>query len=299
MAGPRGWHVWAGDGVATLTQVLIGGLSLSGYYALLAVGFALIFSTLRIFHIAHAAVFVTAGYTLYFLHRVSGVDLLVSAVVAIIGAGILGWLIDRVVYQPILNRGGGLFSVFIASLGVALIFESVFLLLTKAILAVARTETLPLLSLGGLSIRVLDLTIVGISLALYAGLYAWLMYTRTGLEIRALTVNPGLASVVGVEVGRTRTILFLVASVLAGLAGVFTAYDRGVLPDTGISLLFVTFVAVLLGGTRNVLLGSLVGSLVLGLVTAYAGFLAPQWVTISVFAILILLLIARPKGLFG
>jgi branched-chain amino acid transport system permease protein len=80
---------------------------------------------------------------------------------------------------------------------------------------------------------------------------------------------------------------------------VFTAYDRGVLPDTGISLLFVTFVAVLLGGTRNVLLGSLVGSLVLGLVTAYAGFFAPQWVTISVFAILILLLIARPRGLFG
>jgi branched-subunit amino acid ABC-type transport system permease component len=263
------------------------------------VGFALIFSTLRIFHIAHAAVFVTAGYALYFLHRVNRVDLLVSAVAAIAGAGVLGWLIDRVVYQPILRRGGGLFSVFIASLGVALIFESVYLLLTKAILAVARTETLAVLNVGGLAIRALDLTIVAIILALYAGLYAWLMYTRTGLEIRALTVNPALASVVGVEVGRTRTILFLVASVLAGLAGVFTAYDRGVLPDTGISLLFVTFVAVLLGGTRNVLLGSLVGSLVLGLVTAYAGFFAPQWVTISVFGILILLLIARPRGLFG
>jgi branched-chain amino acid transport system permease protein len=285
--------------VGTLTQVLIGGLSLSGYYALLAVGFALIFSTLRIFHIAHAAVFVSAGYTLYFLHRVLGIDLFVSAALAIVGAGALGWLIDRLVYQPILSRGGGLFSVFIASLGVALIFESVLLLLTKAILAVARTETLAVLSLGGLAIRVLDLTIVGVILALYAGLYAWLMYTRTGLEIRALTVNPTLASVVGVEVARTRTIVFLVASVLAGLAGVFTAYDRGVLPDTGISLLFVTFVAVLLGGTRNVLLGSLVGSLVLGLVTAYAGFFAPQWVTVSVFAILIVLLIARPRGLFG
>jgi branched-subunit amino acid ABC-type transport system permease component len=285
--------------MATLTQVLIGGLSLSGYYALLAVGFALIFSTLRIFHIAHAAVFVSAGYSLYFLHRVLQMDLLISAAIAIIGAGALGWLIDRIVYQPILKRGGGLFSVFIASLGVALIFESVYLLLTKAILAVARTETLAVLNVGGLAIRVLDVTIVGVSLALYAGLYAWLMYTRSGLEVRALTVNPGLASVVGVEIDRTRTLLFLVASVLAGLAGVFTAYDRGVLPDTGISLLFVTFVAVLLGGTRNVLLGSLVGSLVLGLLTAYAGFFAPQWVTVSVFAILILLLIARPKGLFG
>src|SRR5919198_2774935 len=102
--------------MATLTQVLIGGLSLSGYYALLAVGFALIFATLRIFHIAHAAVFVTAGYVLYFLHRVNQLDLFASAMAAIACAGILGLLVDLAVYQPILKRGGGLFSVFIASL---------------------------------------------------------------------------------------------------------------------------------------------------------------------------------------
>jgi branched-chain amino acid transport system permease protein len=285
--------------MATLAQVLISGLSLSGYYALLAVGFALIFATLRIFHIAHAAIFVSAGYLLYFLHRVNQVDLVVSAVVAIAGAGVLGLLVDRIVYQPVLKRGGGLFSVFIASLGVSLIFESIYVVVTKAILAVARTESLDTLLVGPVAIRYLDLTLIGMVLAVYGILYYWLMRTRTGLEIRALTVNPALANVVGVEIGRTRTIVFLVASLLAGLAGVFTAYDRGVLPDTGISLLFVTMVAVILGGTRNVLLGSLVGSLVLGMVTAYAGYLSPQWVTISVFGILILLLIARPKGLFG
>jgi branched-chain amino acid transport system permease protein len=285
--------------MATLTQVLISGLSLSGYYALLAVGFALIFATLRIFHIAHAAVFVSAGYTLYFLHRVYQLDLWLSAAAAIAVAGILGLLIDRIVYQPILKRGGGLFSVFIASLGVSLIFESVFLVTTKAILAVARVESLGIFSFGTIAIRYLDAFIVALVLALYGVLYLWLMRTRSGLEIRALTVNPTLASVVGVEIGRTRSLVFLLASLLAGVAGAFTAYDRGVLPDTGTNLLFITMVAVILGGTRNVLLGSLVGSLVLGLVTAYAGYLSPSWVTISVFAILILLLIARPKGLFG
>src|SRR5918912_1245749 len=128
--------------MATLTQVLISGLSLSGYYALLAVGFALIFATLRIFHIAHAAVFVSAGYALYFLHRVYNLDLWLSGILAVALAGVLGLLVDRVIYQPILKRGGGTFSVFIASLGVALIFESVFLVTTKAILAVARVENL-------------------------------------------------------------------------------------------------------------------------------------------------------------
>jgi branched-chain amino acid transport system permease protein len=93
--------------------------------------------------------------------------------------------------------------------------------------------------------------------------------------------------------------VFLVASALAGLAGAFTAYDTGMVPDTGSKLLFITMVAVIFGGTRNVLLGSLTGSLILGLITAFAGFYFQEWVTVTVFALLIALLVLRPRGLFG
>src|SRR5262245_18249281 len=101
-----------------LVQVLMSGLRLSGYCALLAVGFALIFATLRIFHIAHAAVFAMAGYLVFLIHRVWGQPLLLAVIVAVTLAALAGLLVDRVVYQPVLKKGGGLFSVFIASLGV-------------------------------------------------------------------------------------------------------------------------------------------------------------------------------------
>jgi branched-chain amino acid transport system permease protein len=282
-----------------LVQVFMSGLSLSGYYALLAVGFALIFATLRIFHIAHAAVFAMAGYLVFLVHRVWGQPLLLAVILAVGLAAITGLLVDRVVYQPVLKKGGGLFSVFIASLGVTLVFESLFLVASRGNLSVARQGNLEVVNLGILSFRIFDVVVIGLVLALYGLLYFWLMRTRTGLEVRALTDNSGLARVVGVDIGRTRVMVFLVASALAGLAGAFTAYDTGMVPDTGSKLLFITMVAVIFGGTRNVLLGSLTGSLILGLITAFAGFYFQEWVTVTVFALLIALLVLRPRGLFG
>lgn len=280
-------------------QVLVSGLSLSGYYALLAVGFALIFATFRIFHIAHAVVFGMGGYAFFYLHRVAGVPLVAAALLAVVVGALAGWLIDQLLYKPIIRRGGSLFSVFIASLGLSLIYEALVLMQTKGTLSKANPDPLQILEFGDVAIRVYDLVVVAMVAILYAAVYAWVMRTRTGLEIRALSDNPGLATVVGVNIARTRTAVFVVASGLAAVAGIFTTYDVGMTPTKGVELLFITMVAVIFGGTRNIFLGALGGSLVMGLVTATAGFLAPTWVIIAVFGMLILLLIARPNGLLG
>jgi len=105
--------------------------------------------------------------------------------------------------------------------------------------------------------------------------------------------------VVGMNVAQTRNVIFLLASALAGVAGVLTAYDTGLAPDTGSRTLFIAVVAVILGGVQNILLGSIVGSISLGILTAYAGFFFPEWVTFSVFAMMIILILIRPRGLFG
>lgn len=280
-------------------QVLVSGLSLSGYYALLAVGFALIFATFRIFHISHAVVFGTAGYAFFVFHRLWGLHFLIAAAVAVAVAAVTGWLIDTLLYRPILRRGGSLFSVFIASLGLSLIFEAVVLILTKGQLSKANADPLQIIEFGLVAIRVYDLAVIAMVAVLYGVVYTWVMRTRTGLEIRALSDNPNLATVVGVNIGRARNAVFLAASALAGVAGIFTAYDNGMTPTKGVELLFITIVAVIFGGTRNIFLGALGGGLVMGLVTATAGFLAPEWVLISVYGMLILLLIARPQGLLG
>lgn len=280
-------------------QVLASGLSLAGYYALLSLGFALIFSTFKIFHIAHAAVFGAAGYVFFALHRSFGWDVWTAGALAVVSASIIGWLTDILLYRPILRRGGGLFALFIASLGFTLIFEALFLGVTGGALSVAREGAMRVFIVGPVAVRLYDLAIVGVVAVLYALVYLWVMRTRTGSAIRALSDNEGLANVVGVNTLRTRHAVFLVASALAGVAGVFSAFDSGMTPTAGTNVLFIIFVAVLVGGALNIFLGAIIGSLLMGVVTAGAGFINPQWVSVCVFGILILLLVFRPRGLLS
>ena len=285
--------------LASLLQVLSIGLGLAGYYALVAVGFALIFATLRIFHVAHGTVFIISGYTFFGLHRLLGFDVFLSAAAGVASAALAGLAIDKIVYGPVLRRGGGMFGLFIASLGAALIVEAGFLAWTKGVVSVARTGMLDIFVVGDVALRGLDFGIFALVAAAFGALYLWLHRTNTGLEVRGLTDNADLAAVVGVDVRRTRNSIFLVASALAGLAGVLTAYDTGLVPSSGFKTLFIGVVAVILGGVRNILLGTIVGAACLGLLTAFAGFFFPEWITFTIFLIMIVLIIVRPQGILG
>lgn len=284
---------------ASLLQVFSTGLGLAGYYALVAVGFALIFATLRIFHVAHGTVFLIAGYTFFGLHRLLGIDAFVSAAAGVAAAALAGLAIDKIVYGPVLRRGGGMFGVFIASLGAALIVEAGLLAWTKGVVSVARTDMLEIFIVGDVALRALDFGIIALVVAAFGALYLWLHRTNTGLEVRGLTDNADLAAVVGVDVHRTRNAIFLIASALAGLAGVLTAYDTGLVPSSGFKTLFIGVVAVILGGLRSLLLGTIVGASCLGLLTAFAGFFFPEWITFTIFLIMIVLIIVRPQGILG
>jgi branched-chain amino acid transport system permease protein len=284
---------------ASLFQVFSAGLGLAGYYALVAVGFALIFATLRIFHIAHGTVFIVGGYVFFGLHRLLGLNVFLSAAAGIGCAGLAGLAIDKIVYVPVLRRGGGMFNVFIASLGAALIVEAGFLAWTKGVVSVARTDMLDIVIVDNVALRIFDIFILALVAVAFTALYLWLHRTDVGLEVRALTDNADLATIVGVDVQRTRNSIFLVASLLAGLAGVLTTYDAGIVPSTGFQILFIGIVAVILGGVRNILLGTLVGATCLGLLTAFSGFFFPEWITSTTFLIMIVLIIVRPQGILG
>jgi branched-chain amino acid transport system permease protein len=285
--------------LTSLLQVFSTGLGLAGYYALIAVGFALIFATLRIFHVVHGTVFMISGYTFFSLHRLLGVNVFASAVAGMACAVLAGLAIDKIVYGPVLRRGGGMFAVFIASLGAALIVEAAFLAWSKGVVSVARRGMLDIFIVGGVAFRVFDFVVFAFVAAAFGALYLWLHRTSTGLEVRGLTDNADLAAVVGVDVARTRNVIFLVASALAGLAGVLVAYDTGLEPSIGFKMLFIGVVAVILGGVRNILLGTVVGATCLGLLTAFAGFLFPEWNSFAIFLIMIVLIVIRPQGILG
>ena len=149
--------------------------------------FRSIFATLRIFHVAHGTVFMAAGYAFFGLHRLMEINIVVAAAVAVVIAGVIGLLIDKIIYAPVLKNGGGMFSVFIASLGVSLIFEAGFLAWSKGVVSVARTGLLDIFIVGDVIFRAYDFFVFGLVAVAYGSLYLWLHRTSTGLEDRKST----------------------------------------------------------------------------------------------------------------
>ncbi len=278
-------------------QLLINGFSLGITYGIIAVGFALIVSTTGVFHIAHSAAFLTGGYLFFILVRLVEAPLFMSIIIALVGAGMFGLLIDKTIYLPIiLRRGGGIFTVFIASMGVAMIVDAVFLLLFRGISSVARTQTLSFFSLGPANVRELDVLFGILGSIVYLCLYFWLYRAKTGLAIRGLADNPTLA--LGfIDAARTRSVVFIIGSVLAGLGGIITAYDSGITPNQGWDALFVGIVVLVVGGMQNIVLGTLVAGMLLGVVKVFSGYFFPGWFHFFVFLTLVISIIVRPEGL--
>lgn len=276
--------------------LLVNGLSLGAVYGIIAIGFGLIVTTTRVFHIAHSATYLMGGYIFFILIRFLDAPLPVAVAGALVASALFGLVVDRVTYRPIVRRGGGMFTVFIASMGVSLIVEAFYVLLFRGVPSVARTETLAVLQLGPASIRSIDLLSAATGLLVYASLFFWLYKTNAGLAIRGLADNATLASIF-VDTSRVRNTVFAVGSALAGLGGVIAAYDSGITPAQGFDALFVGIVALIVGGMGNVVLGTLVGGMVFGMLKVVSGYFFPKWFYFFVFSVLMVSIILRPEGL--
>ena len=279
-------------------QLFTNGLSLGILYGIIALGFGLIVTTTGVFHIAHSATFLMGGSIFFILFRSLSIPLAVSIAITLVGAALLGLTIDKTIYLPITRRGGGMFTVFIASLGVSLIFEALVLLLFHGIPIVARIDNLTSFSLGSINIRWLDVIISVIGFIVYLCIYLWLFRTKMGLAIRGLADNPTLSSFF-VDAAQFRSVVFMVGSAWAGLGGIIAAYDSGITPTQGFDALFISIVALIVGGMRNVVLGTLIGGMTLGLVKVCSGYFVPQWFYFFVFLTLVLSIIIWPEGLVG
>lgn len=281
-----------------ILQLILNGLSLGITYGIIAVGLGLIITTTGVFHIAHSAIFLTGGYCFFIFVRLLELPLFISVGIALAGAAIIGLAVDQSIYLPIFRRGGGMFTVFIASMGISLIFEAFFLILWRGVPSCARVQTLTFFSLGPINIRWLDVIFVIIGSIVYFCLYLWLHKTKMGLGIRGLADNASLASVF-ISATKTRNVVFAVGSVLGGIGGVLTTYDTGITPVQGFDALFVGIVALIVGGMGNVVLGTFVGGMILGVVKVFSGYLFPQWFYFFVFSTMVVSVIIRPEGLVG
>ena len=284
----------------TLLQQIINGLSLGSVYALIAVGYSLVYSILLFSNFAHGGFLVIGGYICYFILRTAGANIWVAGLAAMLGAGISAILTERIAYKPIRERTNITLYLLIASMGMSIVIENIFVILAggrfRALPPVIPTK--PVNVLGVATTSMFDILSLVTAVVFLGCLQLFLTRTKWGLAIRAAAYDLRVAGLMGVNVNRLVSIVFFVAGVLAAVGGIFLSARYTLYPQLGL-ITIKAFIAAVIGGLGS-LTGAVVGSLILGLAEMLtAGFISSQMRDLVVFLLLIVTLLIRPSGLFG
>ncbi len=291
-----------------LLQQLVNGLAVGAVYALVALGYTMVYGVLRLINFAHGELFTLGAYLGFtFLTSTALVGrvgpfaglallaLLVMGLVAVTGA-----LLERVAYRPL--REAPRLSAVVSALGASIFLQNALMLVYGARFQVYPDEALPSASvqLFGATVPAVRLAVLGVSVALMGALWAFVNRTRSGTAIRAAAIDRDAARLVGIDVDRVVLTVFLVGPALGGVAGLMVGLTYGQIGFTmGWSYGMKAFTAAILGGIGNVP-GAMLGGLLLGVAEALgSAYLSSAWKDAIAFVVLIAVLLVRPTGLLG
>ncbi|MEO1074462.1 MAG: branched-chain amino acid ABC transporter permease [Bacteroidota bacterium] len=280
-------------------QLIANGLVAGCAFALIALGFGLVYNTTRIFHLAHGAVYVVAAYLFYSAFTLWGWPLLIAAVFTVSAATVLGVLIDEVLYQPLDRRGASPLIHLLSSLGlyivvvnfIALVFGNQTKMLSPGI---QRT-----VHLGEVILTEVQVATVLVFLLLFVCMAMSLRRSVWGRRLRAMRDDPELVAAVGINPVLVRRVVFGVGSMLAAIAAILLGLDVGIDPNIGLTAVLTATVAVIIGGI-GIFEGAALGALLLGVLQSLAVWqLSSRWSEAVTFSVLLLFLLVRPEGLLG
>lgn len=288
-------------------QHIINGISLGSIYALIALGYTMVYGILKMINFAHSDVYMVGAFASYYFARWLGIDnnpglssLATLIVISMVCCSLLGLAIERLAYRPL--RNSPKLNVLITAIGVSL-----FLQYSGQVVFGADPKVFPeimkdfvIFSIGVVEIRSFDVTVLVVGLLAMLGLQYMLFKTKIGRAMRAVSANPAVASLMGVNPDRIIAFTFIVGSSLAGIGSVLVGMKYPKIdPLMGMMIGLKAFVAAVLGGIGNVG-GAVLGAMIMGLseemVVAY---LSSTYRDALAFGILIVILIFKPAGLLG
>ncbi len=280
-------------------QQLINGISLGSIYALIALGYTMIYGIIKLINFAHGDIYMVGAYIGFFSITQAGLGVIPSLMISLVTTGLLGMAVERIAYRPL--RHAPRISVLITAIGV-----SFFLEYTSMYFVSPTPRTFPALfgdvavDFMGIVINGQQMLILGITAILMVVLTYIVQRTKTGKAMRATSFDTETAELMGINSDRIISITFGIGSALAAVAGVLVGiYYNSIDPLMGIMPGLKAFVAAVLGGI-GILPGAVVGGLILGVVEALvSGFISSTFRDAAAFAILIIVLLVRPTGLFG
>ena len=282
---------------------LANGLILGSMYALVAIGFSMIYGIVRLINFAHGDVVMIGAFTTLALMEKAGMPFPLVAMCVLLTGCAVGILIERISFRPM--RGAPQVTGFIASLGISIMLQNLGIL---TLTAQPRNFSFPdymqtLLQLGPISFRVVDLVILLTAVSLMAGLIFMVNRTKLGIAMRATAENLDVARMMGININQTIMATFAIGSGLAGIAGLMWGGKFGQIdPLMGYIPGLKSFVAAVIGGVGSIP-GAILGGFILGLAEVlFVGLLPPIYSSYRdafVFGTLILILIALPNGILG
>jgi branched-chain amino acid transport system permease protein len=287
-------------------QQLVNGLTVGAFYALIALGYTMVYGIIRLINFAHGDIYAAGafvGLSLYGLLALLRIDnpvlsTLLALVISMGFTGLLGVLLYRTAYRPLLHAR---LSILISAIGASLTLEyGLFLIYSPSFLVYPHLFGRAGPALGGIQVSWLQALIFVSSIVLMAALYLLVHRTKIGMAMRALAINQDAARLMGINVDRVIALTFFLGSTLAAFAGVLTGlYYSQISFLMGFLIGLKAFTAAVLGGIGNIP-GAVLGGFLLGILEGLAaGYFSSRWKDVVAFAILIIILVVRPRGLLG
>lgn len=283
-----------------LSQIILNGIIAGSNYVLIALGFSIIYKTVRFFHFAHGAVYVTGVYFAYSLSVLLGMNLILSCLFASIFSAIFGMAIDRIVYCPLRKKNAPPLVFLVASFGVFLFIQNLIQLAYGTQVLALRMEP-PVVGYKIIStvITPIQILIIFISIAIFAFVWLFVDRTKVGKALRAVADDPIGASVSGIYPERIILFAFGIGSAIAGVASVLIALETYIEPTMGLNAIFKGIIAAVIGGIGSIP-GALIGGLFLGIIENIGIWkISAGWKDTIAFAVLIMFLLIRPEGILG
>lgn len=283
-----------------LNQLLLNGIIAGSIYALIALGFAVIYKTVRFFHFAHGIVYTAGAYFAYSLSISLGINVILSFFLASSFSAILGITIDRVVYFPLRKNNAPPLVFLIASFGVFIFIQNLLQLIYGAQILTLRTGVIKEgHQFLGAVITNIQILILAVSCWLLVVLWFIVERTKIGKAIRAVADDTIGASVAGIYSERVILYAFGIGSALAGAAGILISYETNIEPTMGMNAILKGIIASLIGGVGNVP-GAMLGGFFLGIIENLGIWkIQAGWKDTISFAVLIVFLLLRPEGMLG
>jgi len=286
-------------------QQLVNGLTIGAMFALIALGYTMVYGVMKLINFAHGDMVAGAAFVgLAIYTHVMGEAVSLPAVIAIflltaVAVAFFGIILERAAYRPL--RNAPRLSAVVSALGASLIIQNGIMLVWGPQMRIFP-ELIPPLSweFGGVIVSLIQFLIMGLSLLLMVALYLFIEKTRMGAAIRAASIDQDAARLMGINVDRIIAAIFIIGASLGAVGGLFIGlYYRGITFNMGWQYGLYAFVAAIMGGIGNIP-GAMLGGIILGLFNAFiAGYVSSTWADAFTFMLLIVILIVRPTGILG